>query len=204
MLYGTLVAGDTYVIANSSAAVAITSIADVLSSTVINFNGDDAVSLDRVADSSHVDVFGQIGFRPTVPGSYCGDTTLNTLNHTLVRKSSILKGDPDGSNVFDPSVEWNFYAQDTYTYLGTHTMADDGFIISEYIEGSSNNKAIELYNGTLGSIDLAGYKFCLYSNGSATVSATLVLSGTLVAGDTYVIANASAVVGITSKADVQN
>ena len=43
--------------------------------------------------------------------------------------------------------------------------ADDGFIISEYIEGSSNNKAIELYNGTLGSIDLAGYKLCLYSNG---------------------------------------
>jgi len=90
VLSGTLVAGDTYVIANSSAAVAITSIADVLSSTVINFNGDDAVSLDRVADSSHVDVFGQIGFRPTVPGSYWGDTTLNTLNHTRSRREQCL------------------------------------------------------------------------------------------------------------------
>ena len=42
---------------------------------------------------------------------------------------------------------------------------DDGFIISEYVEGSSNNKAIELYNGTLGPIDLANYKLCLYANG---------------------------------------
>src|SRR5450756_360567 len=36
--------------------------------------------------------------------------------------------------------------------------ADDGFIISEYLEGSSYNKAIELYNGTSLAIDLAQYK----------------------------------------------
>src|SRR5664279_3054436 len=51
--------------------------------------------------------------------------------------------------------------------------ADDGFIISEYLEGSSYNKAIELYNGTGLAIDLAQYKVCLYANGSATATATL-------------------------------
>lgn len=42
--------------------------------------------------------------------------------------------------------------------------SDDGFIISEYIEGSSFNKAIELYNGTNTTIDLSQYKLVLYAN----------------------------------------
>ncbi len=43
--------------------------------------------------------------------------------------------------------------------------------MSEYIEGSSFNKAIEIYNGTGAAVDLAagGYTLELYSNGSATV-----------------------------------
>ena len=43
--------------------------------------------------------------------------------------------------------------------------------ISEYVEGSSNNKAIEFYNGTASAIDLAAgsYVFQTYSNGGTTV-----------------------------------
>jgi hypothetical protein len=119
VLSGALAAGDTYVIANASAAAAILAVADITSATIINFNGDDAVALERVADSSKVDVFGQIGFDP---GTYWGTADDNTLNHTLVRKSSVMKGDSDGSNVFDPTLEWVFSAQDTYSYLGVHTM----------------------------------------------------------------------------------
>ncbi|CAM5522208.1 hypothetical protein LSPH24S_04475 [Lysinibacillus sphaericus] len=44
-------------------------------------------------------------------------------------------------------------------------------IISEYIEGLSNNKAIELYNGTGSTIDLSQYKLELYTNGSTTPTA---------------------------------
>lgn len=36
-------------------------------------------------------------------------------------------------------------------------------IISEYIEGSSNNKFIELYNGTAGAINLANYQLRLHA-----------------------------------------
>src|SRR5450830_333608 len=82
--------------------------------------------------------------------------------------------------------------------------ADDGFIISEYIEGTSYNKAIELYNGSGAAIDLSQYKVCLYTNGAGSPSATgtLLLTGTLAAGDTYVIAHASAAAAILAVADV--
>ena len=44
--------------------------------------------------------------------------------------------------------------------------------ISEYVEGWSNNKAIEIYNPTPNSIDLSGYTLSRYSNGSDQPSST--------------------------------
>ena len=76
--------------------------------------------------------------------------------------------------------------------------------LSEYIEGSSFNKAIEIYNGTGGSVDLAAgvYTLELYSNGSATISASLALTGTLADGDVFVAAHGSADTAILAQADV--
>ena len=78
--------------------------------------------------------------------------------------------------------------------------SDDGLIISEYIEGSSNNKAIELYNGTANDIDLFNYRISVYANWGTTPS-SVSLWGTLVAGDTYIIANPSANWTILALAD---
>jgi len=44
--------------------------------------------------------------------------------------------------------------------------------ISEYIEGWSNNKAIELYNPTDEEIDLSNYRLYRYSNGSTSADET--------------------------------
>lgn len=77
-------------------------------------------------------------------------------------------------------------------------------IISEYIEGSGNNKAIELYNGTGSTIDLSQYKLELYANGKTTATATLNLSGSLADGKTYVIYNNSANSEIKSKGNFSN
>jgi hypothetical protein len=65
---------------------------------------------------------------------------------------------------------------------------------SEYIEGTSNNKALEIYNPTDAAIDLGKYKINRYNNGGLTVSGSFTLpSGFLLAaGDVYVIANADA------------
>jgi uncharacterized protein len=70
--------------------------------------------------------------------------------------------------------------------------------ISEYVEGSSNNKALEIYNGTSSSINLATGQYILqiYFNGS-TSSTSLALSGTIASGSVYVVANTSAVLSMT-------
>lgn len=83
------------------------------------------------------------------------------------------------------------------------TSVTKSLIISEYIEGSSENKAIELYNGTGSSIDLGLYNLVQYNNGSPTISYILALSGTLANGSTYVISKSNAaLLGITSKTNL--
>lgn len=77
-------------------------------------------------------------------------------------------------------------------------------IISEYIEGSSFNKAIELYNGTGSDIDLSQYKLELYVNGASPAGQTLQLTGNLNAGKTYVIHHKDANDSIKSKGNLVN
>ena len=81
------------------------------------------------------------------------------------------------------------------------TAAD--LFISEYVEGSSNNKALEIFNGTGGSIDLAagGYVVQVFANGATTANATINLSGTIAAGDVHVLANPSAGATVLALAD---
>ncbi|MDY0198233.1 MAG: DUF5018 domain-containing protein, partial [Tenuifilaceae bacterium] len=89
----------------------------------------------------------------------------------------------------------------TWTFTTIAQPASDLFF-SEYIEGSSNNKALEIYNPTSAPIDLSVYEVRQFSNGSSVFNNSLVLTGTLAVGDVYVIANASAVGEILDVADV--
>lgn len=62
--------------------------------------------------------------------------------------------------------------------------------ISEYVEGSGNDKAIEIYNPTNSPVVLTGYTLARYSNGSPTiVGSTLQLSGTIAPHDVFVVVN---------------
>ncbi len=60
-------------------------------------------------------------------------------------------------------------------------------IISEYVEGSANNKAIEIHNGTQDVISLGAYRLDRYSNGSATPFAISLPATNLAPGATHVI-----------------
>ncbi|MHA7139626.1 cell wall-binding repeat-containing protein [Rossellomorea arthrocnemi] len=85
--------------------------------------------------------------------------------------------------------------------------ADEAFqdlIISEYIEGSSYNKAIELYNGTGEAIDLSNYSLELHRDGASEADKTFPLTGTLNAGETLVLAHKQADAAILAKADIQD
>lgn len=66
-----------------------------------------------------------------------------------------------------------------------------GLFFSEYVEGTSSNKALEIYNPTGFSIDLTGYKIEAYHNGATTPTHTIPLSSVLTAGDVYVVCNSS-------------
>lgn len=75
-------------------------------------------------------------------------------------------------------------------------------VISEYVEGSSDNKCIEIWNPTGSSINLSDYGYRAYQNGSASPTIDFVLpSATLAAGDVYVICHPDAAVECTGNAD---
>lgn len=86
-----------------------------------------------------------------------------------------------------------------------HAAPTDLFI-SEYIEGSSNNKALEIYNGTATPVDLAagGYAVQMYFNGNSTAGLTIGLTGTIAPGGVHVLAHASASAEILAQADQTN
>lgn len=78
--------------------------------------------------------------------------------------------------------------------------------ISEYIEGTSNNKALEIYNGTDGAVDLFGsdftYKIQIYYNGGALPDYSLDLSGVIESNHTFVICHLGASQVLKDKANL--
>ncbi|WP_286235446.1 ExeM/NucH family extracellular endonuclease [Thalassotalea sediminis] len=73
------------------------------------------------------------------------------------------------------------------TLLSTTASAD--ILISEYIEGSSYNKAIELFNTSESNVDLTNYQIEIYFNGKSVVGRTIDLSGSVAAKNTFVVAH---------------
>ncbi|MBM3452267.1 MAG: T9SS type A sorting domain-containing protein [Bacteroidetes bacterium] len=76
------------------------------------------------------------------------------------------------------------------TFVSGFTFAQNcsKIFISEYVEGWSNNKAIEIYNPTSVPVNLNEYFVSRYSNGAttATVLNSVQLSGTIAPFDVYV------------------
>ncbi|MFT3890897.1 MAG: ExeM/NucH family extracellular endonuclease [Anaerolineales bacterium] len=114
-LTGTVANGDVFVLAQSSANATILAQADQTNGSGW-FNGDDAVVLRK--GTTVVDVLGQIG---SDPGSEWGTGFTSTADNTLRRQDTICSGDLNGTDAFDPSVEWDGFATDTFGGLGSHT-----------------------------------------------------------------------------------
>lgn len=77
----------------------------------------------------------------------------------------------------------------------------DELFFSEYLEGSSNNKAIEVYNPKSTAVNLADYVIYRFNNGSATATDSLLMQGILLPGEVFVAGNPSAVAGILAVSD---
>ena len=117
--HGMLANNDVYIIANSGANATILALADTVSN-VTYYNGDDALGLFHGTDL--IDVLGTYLTDPGTAWSVAGVADA-TLNHTMVRKPTVISGTTDwalsaGTNV--DNSEWIVYPIDTITYLGAH------------------------------------------------------------------------------------
>ncbi|MEM1041704.1 MAG: lamin tail domain-containing protein [Bacteroidota bacterium] len=75
-------------------------------------------------------------------------------------------------------------------FCGAAVAQTSDLLISEYVEGSAFNKAIELYNGTGSAVDLEaeGYYLRIFFNGNTTAGSNIALTGTVANDDVFVIA----------------
>jgi predicted extracellular nuclease len=110
---GSIPSGSVFIVAHPSATL---SVAPTMTSTVINFNGNDAVVLKKAGNV--LDVIGQVGFNP---GTQWGSNDTSTLDRSLRRKILVCQGDITTSNPFFPSLEWDGFPINTFNGLGTHT-----------------------------------------------------------------------------------
>lgn len=122
LLTGSIAAGGVLVLCHASADAAILAECDVQSSSVINFNGDDALVLRKASGSAGtgtvVDSLGQVG---TDPGSEWGTGVTSTADNTIRRKETVCVGDTTLGDAFDPATEWDGFANNTFSGLGSHT-----------------------------------------------------------------------------------
>lgn len=110
--------------------------------------------------------------------------TPNGLNASTTYSVTIIAKDAVG-NTSNPSTPVNA------TTTSGAVVATELFI-SEYVEGTGSNKAIEIANMTDNPIDLSNYDLRRNGNGGSSWSAPYVLSGTLSSGDVVVLINGNA------------
>ncbi len=188
-LSGNLASGAVYVITTSAADSALLLKADTALSfpSVAHFNGDDALALINPSLDT-IDIIGVIGIDP---GSNWPVGTGSTKDYTLERADTVTGGTTDWAL---SATQWMVLPINTFDSMGTHTAIQclsgpapcSELFFSEYIEGSGNNKGVEIYNPSSSAINLTGYQvFEMVNGGSATN--TLNLSGSLAAGAVYVI-----------------
>lgn len=125
----------------------------------------------------------------TNPGAVT-NTFSGTPVVTGVYNVTFFAADKDGTN----------HEAVAITVRATGGAAD--LFFSEYVEGSGNNKYLEIFNGTGLPVDLADYTLYLFGNGFPTATQATALSGTLADGEVFVIRNNLATLGV--EADLTN
>ena len=201
--------GALYVIAHPAADASIVSKAD--QTHLFLSNGDDGFCIVKGVESDYeiIDCIGDYGSDPGTGWDVCG-VTAATMDHTLVRKESVTSGNHGdwamsaSTNVDD--CEWFVLDKDNWNFVGSYPYPCDNLFFSEYAEGSSNHKYLEIYNAGPCPVDLGGFAFPSVSNDPATPGVyeswnTFTAGKTIASGGVYVIAHGSADARIIAKAD---
>jgi hypothetical protein len=178
----------------------------------VNSNGDDVVLL--YLNGAVSDAFGELGvdgsgedwdsvdgwaYRNSTSGP---NSTFTTSEWTFSGANAV-----DGCDLSDDTGT-NAGCESLYP-LGTYSVATDpegqysDLFFSMYAEGSSNNKFVEIYNGTGSDVDLSNYMIKGSNNGGDwKAERELTLSSTVIDGDVYVISTDQADASILAVGDL--
>lgn len=115
VLSGTIAPGSTLTLVHPSLTANAVIVGTKLVSSVTNFNGNDAITLEK--NGTVIDAIGQVGFDP---GTQWVNGAVTTLNKTLRRKPNINQGSipPAAPAIWNPALEWDAYNVDTFNGLG--------------------------------------------------------------------------------------
>ncbi len=172
-IWGGTPSGDT------QAPTAPTSLAST-SKTATSITLSWTASTDNVAVTGY-DVYANSVLKTTVSST---NTTITGLTASTAYSIYVKAKDAAGN----ASASSNTISVTTDS-SGTGTATD--LLFSEYIEGSGNNKALEIANNTGASVNLSAYTIKKQTNGAGSWSTGLALSGTLTTGSKFVIVNSS-------------
>ena len=147
-LTGMLASGDAFVLTNGEtdiaaqfgfcdpALIALGDMAEPNGSypTPMHMNGNDAIVLTN--NGVIIDVIGKVG---EDPGTAWTDANGSwwTANHTLIRKNTVLSGDDNGLDNFDPSLEWDSLPNGTWNNLGAHICDCSSTSSANYVKAVS-------------------------------------------------------------------
>lgn len=111
----TLAPGGIIVLKNSSAILTLPGGVTAYSSSVCNFNGDDAITIEK--DGTVIDVFGTVGTDPGTSWTISGSST-GAQDKTVRRKATVTEGNTDWS--VSSANEWDVITTiDDVSNLGT-------------------------------------------------------------------------------------
>ena len=108
-------------------------------------------------------------------------------------------------NILENKFWWAARSFVAVVVFGVSVVSAQAVFISEYGEGSSNNKWVEIYNGTGQDVDLSGYAIWKIANGGDWAEGqgnNADLSGTLAAGDVFILCHSSSDAAILAEADI--
>ena len=143
-------------------------------------------NLSWSVSTDNVGVTGYDVYRGT---TLLGTVTSNSFSVTELSASTaysfLVKAKDAAGNISSASNTLNV----TTTANGGSTATE--LLFSEYIEGSSNNKALEISNATGSAVNLSVYSVKKQTNGSGSWSSGMSLSGTLSNGSKFTLVNSA-------------